>query len=142
MTPAVTYVEALQTTLVAEHGCVFVLGYLGAQTSQSAQPVLADALRSAFEVHRARRDELSARLRAAGEVPAAAASSYELTDVAGDPRRITDQALGLERSLGRAYGFLVAASPADQRRWAIDALLDSARRELGFGGSPRRYPGR
>lgn len=137
-----TYPDALQTALAAEHAAVFVLGYLGAQTSASAQPVLVADLREAFELHRDRRDDLETRVRDAGEEPVAAAASYELPDVAGDPQRITVRALALEQACSATYGYLVANSPAAQRRWAVDVLLDCALRELTFGGRPRRYPGR
>lgn len=137
-----TYVDALQSALAGEHAAVFVVGYLGAQTSASARPVLSADLREAFETHRARRDTLEASVRDAGGTPVAAAPSYDLPDVAGDPRQIATRALGVEQSCGATYGFLVANSADAQRRWALDALLDCALRELAFGGMPRHNPGR
>lgn len=137
-----SYLDALQMTLAAEHASVFVLGYLGAQTSASGEPRLYASLREAYDVHRSRRDQLVTRVLDAGGELVAAAASYELEEVAGISARINERALRLERDCGETYGFLVANSPSEERRWAIDALLDTAQRELGFGGEPRTYPGR
>ncbi|CAN5343326.1 ferritin-like domain-containing protein [soil metagenome] len=137
-----TYLDALQDTLAAEHAALFVVGYLGAQTSASAQPDLYGELSSAYEVHRSLRDELVDRVRQAGGEPVAAAASYELDDVAGDPTRIRRRALALERACSAAYGFLVANSPGAERRFAVDVLIETALRELALGGRPRVLPGR
>ena len=137
-----TYTDALQGALAGEHAAIFVVGYLGAQTSASAQPELSTALREAYEAHRTRRDALDSLVRDTGGTPVAAASSYDLPDVAGEPLRISTRALEVEQACGATYGFLIANSVDAQRRWALDALLDCAVRELAFGGEPRRYPGR
>ena len=76
-----TYLDALQDTLAAEQAAVFVIGYLGAQTSQSAEPELAALLRDAYGAHRARRDDLVARVRDVDGEPVAAAASYDIADV-------------------------------------------------------------
>ncbi len=136
-----TYLDALQTTLAAEHAAVFVLGYLGAQTSSSTQPQLYASVRDAYDVHRSRRDQLVTRVLDAGGEPVPAAASYELDPVV-DGSEVPGRVLRVERGCGATYGFLVASSPGDQRRWAVDALLDSATRELAFGGRPRTFPGR
>lgn len=137
-----TYLDGLQAALAGEHAAVFVVGYLGAQTSSSAQPVLVADLRDAYDAHRSRRDALESAVIDAGGTPVAAAASYDLADVAGDPARITARALEVERACGATYGYLVANSAGDERRRAVDAMLDCAVRELTFGGEPRTYPGR
>jgi hypothetical protein len=43
----VSEIDALQTTLAAEHAAVFVYGALGGRTSLSATPVLHDAIAAA-----------------------------------------------------------------------------------------------
>ncbi len=137
-----TYLDALQATLAAEHAAVFVVGYLGAQTSSSEQPDLFGALTESYGDHRSLRDDLDARVREAGGEPVAAASSYDIPDVAGDPVAIARRALGVERSCSAAYGFLVASSPSEVRRFAVETLLATALRELAMGGRPRPLPGR
>lgn len=138
-----TYLDALQTTLAAEHAAVFVVGYLGAQTSASADPRLYATLLEAYDVHRTRRDDLVARVVDAGGEPVAAEASYVLADVtAGGRTAILQRGLRLERDCGATYGYLAASSPSDERGWAVDALIDSALRELALGGRPRANPGR
>lgn len=136
-----TYVDALQGALAAEHAAVYVVGYLGAQTSASAQPALFATLSTAYDSHRELRDVLVAAVRAAGDEPVAAAVAYDLVDVAGDPARIRRRALTLERACAAAYGYLVASSPSEQRRFAVEALVTTALRESALGGRPRPLPG-
>ncbi len=54
---------------------------------------------------------------------------------------MADRALALERSCAATYTFVVASTRDDERKWAIEALLDTAVRELSFGGKPERLPG-
>jgi hypothetical protein len=141
----VSYRDALQTALAAEHAAVWVLGYLGAQTSASAEPTLYGRLQEAFAVHRDRRDVVEALVRDDGGEPVAAAPAYDVADVdaAPDPvRAVQQRALRVERACGAAWGFVVASAAGGQRGAALEALVDCALRELAFGGSPRRYPGR
>ncbi|GAA1524487.1 ferritin-like domain-containing protein [Nocardioides humi] len=136
--PAIT---ALQTTLAAEHAAVFVYGVLGGQTSQSGSPALYAALTSAYTIHRTRRDDLMARLHAAGVDPVAAEPGYGLPADLGTPEGVTARARALEESAAATYAYLVASTTEDARTWAIDALLDAAVRGLGFGARPDRLPG-
>lgn len=138
-----TYLDALQTTLAGEHAAVFVVGYLGAQTSESAQPALYAAFRESYDVHRARRDLVVGLVREAGAEPVAAAASYDLPAVSGaDPAGLAAAGLDLEQACGATYGYLVANATGERRAWAVDAVLDSALRELVLGGAPRAFPGR
>lgn len=137
-----TYLDALQSTLAAEHAALFVMGYLGAQTSESAQPELFEVVTSSYAAHRSLRDELAAQVRASGNDPVAAAAAYDIDDVAGDADLIRQRALELERACSAAYGFLVASSPSTERRFAVEALIETALREVALGGQPRLLPGR
>lgn len=137
-----TYLDALQSTLAAEHAALFVVGYLGAQTSESAQPELFDILTGSYAAHRSLRDELAARVRASGNDPIVAAAAYDVVDVGGDAALISQRALELERACSAAYGFLVASSPSAERRFAVEALIETALREVALGGQPRLLPGR
>ena len=137
-----TYLDALQDTLAAEHAAVYVLGYLGAQTSESTQPALYAALGESYATHRARRDQLVSRVLDEDADPVAALAAYELDDVAQAPAAITARALLLEEDCAATYGYLVASSPSDRRRYAVDLLADAALRSLTFGGTPQDFPGR
>lgn len=138
-----TYRDALQTTLAGEHAALFVVGYLGAQTSESGNPGLSAALRDSYASHRERRDRLEDLVRDAGDEPVAAGASYDLPAVRpDDPRTIAAAALAVERACGATYGYLVANAVGAQRTWAVEAVLDSALREIALGGRPRTFPGR
>jgi hypothetical protein len=133
--------EALQTTLAAEHAAVWMFGTLGAQTSQSRQPALYGLMTGSYAIHRARRDQLSSAVRELGVEPVAAAVAYELTNDLSTVAEVTSAALQVETDCAAVYADLVASTYGDQRRWAIRALTDAAVRELGFRGSPVNFPG-
>ena len=71
-----TEVDALQTTLDAEHAAVYVYGLLGSRTSQGTELELYTALRAAYEAHRQRRDTLIGEVAATGATPNPAAPAY------------------------------------------------------------------
>jgi hypothetical protein len=136
----VSEVDALQTTLAAEHAAVHVLGALGSRTSASATPELFAAVTDAYTAHRARRDALTRWVRDAGATPVAAAPAYQLPEAAG-PEAVGGAALEVEQSCAETYAWLVASTSGERRRWAVDALTNAAVRELTFRGSPEIFPG-
>lgn len=136
------YLDSLQKTLAAEHAAVYVVAYLGAQTSRSATPGLFERLDAAYSTHRGRRDQLAGLVRRRGADPVVSAVSYELPDVASGPDAVTASALRIEQACAVTYAYLVAHSPSQQRRFGVGALVDAAVRELGFGGKPQILPGR
>ena len=133
--------EALQATLAAEHAAVFVYAALGGQASQSAQPGLYGRITAAYRLHRARRDELTDLVRAAGGDPVAAEPAYQLPADLGTAAALSARALRLEQDAAATYAYLVASSTGTTRAWAVTALLDAAVRGLGFGGKPETFPG-
>ncbi|WP_426244067.1 ferritin-like domain-containing protein [Nocardioides sp. LHG3406-4] len=136
-----TLLDALQTTLTAEHATVYLYGVLGAQTSQSREPALYDALLQGYRRHRSRRDQLTGYVTEAGGEPVAAAPAYELPSPLADAEQVRRTALGVEQACASAYSSLVANSVRAHRRWAITALTDAAVRQLAFGGVPQPFPG-
>ena len=134
-------VGALQTALEGEHAAVYVYGVLGARTSASAQPTLFADVSEAYAAHRARRDQLRSFVYDAGETPAAARPAYDLPNPARTPDQITRAALEVERASATTFAWLVANSVGPRRRWAVDALTNTAVRELTFRGSPEIFPG-
>ena len=136
-----TTLEALQTTLAAEHAAVFVYGALGGRTSRSASPELFAAVSSAYAVHRARRDQLTADIVDGGDQPVAAEAAYDLPSPLTTTGQVTRAALAVERSCATTYAYLVANTAGDQRRWAVEALNEAAVRELTFRGTPETFPG-
>lgn len=136
-----TYLEALQATLAAEHAAVYVLGALGAQTSQSADPALYADLSAAYTDHRARRDHLVRALLDEGAEPVAAEPAYDLPADLSTPEAVMRRALRLEKDSAATYAYLVASSPQAVRRYAVNALVMTAVRELAFRGTPEIFPG-
>jgi hypothetical protein len=136
-----TPLEALQRTLAGEHAAVYVYGVLGGRISDSAEPDLSSLLISAYEVHRRRRDELNAMVRAHKGDPVAADPSYRLPT----PSRTTDQlrasARITEERSAAVYADAVGSTSRGDRKWAIDALRDAAVRQLSFGGHSEKFPG-
>jgi Domain of unknown function (DUF4439) len=136
-----TPLEALQRMLAGEHAAVYVYGVLGGRISESAEPELSSLLISAYEVHRRRRDELNAMVRAQKGDPVAADPSYRLPT----PSRTTDQlraaARITEERSAAVYADAVGSTSRGDRKWAIDALRDAAVRQLSFGGKAETFPG-
>lgn len=133
--------DALQTTLAAEHAAVFVYGALGGRTSRSATPDLFASVVRAYDAHRARRDRLTATIVDLGGDPVAAEPAYELPRL-DTPAQVTAAALDVERACAATYAYLVENTEAEQRRSAIGALNEAAVRELVFRGTPEMFPGR
>lgn len=136
-----TTLDALQTALAAEHAALHLYGVLGAQTSRSETPALHAAVSDAYAVHRGRRDELTRLVRDEGGTPVASEPTYELPGPLGTAPRVTAAALDLERSCAETYAWLVANTAGPRRRWAVQALTDTAVRVLTFRGSPEIFPG-
>ncbi len=76
-----------------------------------------------------------------GETPVASEPAYELPTPLRTPDQVREAALEIERACATTYAWLVANSVADQRRWAVNALTNTAVRELTFRGSPEIFPG-
>ncbi|WP_158604430.1 ferritin-like domain-containing protein [Nocardioides mangrovicus] len=133
--------QALQDTLAGEHAACYVFTVLVAQTSEGAQPTLFGQLDDAFTWHRTQRDDLVARITAAGATPVAASPSYVLPNAAADQQQIVRAALTIERRIADTYGTLVASTSGENRRLAVVAMQSCAVRQLTFGGRPETWPG-
>jgi hypothetical protein len=94
------------------------------------------------DVHRARRDELTAALSARGAVPVGTLPGYGLPFPVQDARSARRLAALVEDRLAAAYADLVvtATSPAT-RELAARAQVDAARRALAWGAAPVAFPG-
>jgi hypothetical protein len=137
----VSDVQALQTALAAEHAAVYVLGALGGRTSQSANPLLFETISAAFAAHRVRRDELTAAITDLDAEPVAAEAAYDVPAGLERAERITRVARETEQSCATTYAWLVANTVDEMRRWAIEALNETAVRVLTLRGTPEMFPG-
>jgi hypothetical protein len=135
-----TPLEAMQTTLAAEHAAVYVYGVVGGRVSASQEPELWRLVEDAYTVHRDRRDRLIGMVRAEEGDPVAAEVSYELPSGAG-PFDLEQVALTVEQRSMSVYADMVGSTWGGGRHWALEALEDAAVRSLGFGGEPEPFPG-
>ncbi len=138
---SMTYAEALQTTLAGEHAASTSTAPWAPRPRSPARPTLFAALTDAYDAHRARRDQLVAILTDLGEQPVAAEPVYELPKNLDTTDAVTARALEIERSCASTYAYLVANSPAPERRLAVNLLIQTAVRELAFRGTPETLPG-
>jgi hypothetical protein len=136
-----TPLDALQTSLAAEHAALHVYGALGAKTSASATPGLYAELVATYRSHRDVRDELTAAVLEAGGQPVAAEAAYELPAPLDTPEAVTRAALEVERRCEATYAWTVEQTSGAGRRLAVSALTRTAVRALAFRGSPEIFPG-
>lgn len=134
-------VEALQRVLSSEHAAVWVLGSLGAATSASATPDIFSRVAASYDAHRVRRDRLAERLLELDAEPVQSQAAYAVPEPIGDPSRVADAAVRVERTSAEAYAFLVASSTGATRRWAAQVLGEVAVSAVGLGAAPEPLPG-
>src|SRR5262249_34046364 len=103
VTGAPSEVDALQTTLAAEHAAVYVLGLIGSRASETAEPGLYRAVRAAYDAHRDSRDTLISAIAAQGATPSPAAAAYTPPPGLDTPDGRYEAALALERSCAATY---------------------------------------
>jgi hypothetical protein len=137
----VTPEEALQAALAAEHASVHVYGVLGGRLAAGDNPTVAEQFRSAYAVHRGRRDQLRAFLAELGETPTPPAAAYDVDVQGRDPLALVAVAARTEQRCAGVHAQLVASTTERTREWAIGALVDCAVRRLGFGAAAEPYPG-
>ncbi|WP_210648612.1 DUF4439 domain-containing protein [Nocardioides sp. SYSU D00065] len=133
--------DALQATLTDEHAAVYTYGVLGARTSQSATPVLYDALVAGYRRHRARRDQLRVLVGDAGGDPVVAAPAYEVDGRALRSSDVQAAALAIEVASVEVMLALVARSTGSVREWAVTEAVWSAAWQLELGGTAQTWPG-
>lgn len=136
-----TELDALQTTLAAEHTAVYVLGLIGSRTSESAEAPLYAAVRAAYAAHRDSRDALIGEIAGQGATPSPAAAAYTAPAGLDTPDGRYRAALALEQACASTYAALVGATTGPRRLEAIGLLNDAAARELSFRGTPEIFPG-
>ncbi len=140
MTPTL---KALQRCLAAEHAAVYgygvVGGVLAVTTNQSsAWEKLAV---SAYDAHRAARDELVARISGLGATPLASLPAYGLpfqVHTTADCRRL---ARLLEDRCAAVYADAVADTASTNRQFTALGLRACAERAVQWGGAVVAFPG-
>ena len=121
-------VEKLRKALSAEHAAVFAYGLIGARTTGS----LRSRVTTAFDAHRARRDQLRAAITARGGTPSEPEAGYSLPIVPSTSAEAIRLAVYVETGITAAYLELVASDDASLRRYAALAMQESVNRSYGF----------
>ncbi|MFI6943439.1 ferritin-like domain-containing protein [Streptomyces sp. NPDC050418] len=130
-------IAAHQAALRAEHAAVYGYGVVGGRIREGRR----DEARSAYDAHRARRDELRRTLRDLGASPEPAAAAYALPFPVPDSPAATRLAADLEDKVAGVYADVVRATEGERRRSAADALREAAIRAVRWRGGSVAFPG-
>jgi hypothetical protein len=121
VTRAATEVDLLAELLEAAHAAVYGYGVLGARLDEASRR----AALAAFDVHRARRDALSAQLRARGAEPEPGLPAYDVA-VADAPEAVA-LAVRLEEGMALRWRDLVGGTDdVELRRLGLSGLQETA----------------
>lgn len=130
----------LAAALAAEHAAIFGYGVAGARLDGAAL----DAARAAEAVHRVRRDALLTRLVSAGATAPPAEPAYALPFPVTDAGSALRLAVHLEERTAAVWRHALGGTDGDQRKLALDALVDCAVRATRWrivaGVSPATVP--
>jgi len=135
--------DVLTTALAAEHAAVFGYGVVGAYLDAVSQA----GARDAEAMHRSRRDTLVIRIAAANASPPASAPAYALPFPVTDRESALKLAVALEDGTAKAWRRMISATTGDERKLAVEALVDCAvratrwRRAAGITPSTVPFPG-
>ncbi|MFI6294141.1 ferritin-like domain-containing protein [Nonomuraea sp. NPDC050790] len=129
--------ERLGKALAAEHAAVYAYGLIGARTTGS----LRTRATSAFDGHRARRDQLRGLITARQGRPPEPEPSYTLPVTPGNATEATRLAVHVEQGITATYLELAASEDPSLRRYAAQAMQESVTRAYGFRPSVPAFPG-
>ncbi|MEU6991399.1 ferritin-like domain-containing protein [Streptomyces sp. NPDC046465] len=129
--------KALQAVLGAEHAAVYGYGVVGGRIGDKRR---AEA-RTAYDAHRARRDELQRAVRDLGGEPQAADAAYSLPFPVPDSAAAVRLATDLEDRVAGVYSDLVRAASGARRGSAAHALREAAVRAARWRGGSVAFPG-
>jgi hypothetical protein len=127
----------LQELLAAEHAVVYGYGVAGSKLRGAAR----DHADRSWTAHRARRDDLVARIAGLGDSPVPPEASYALpfrVRTAADARTL---ATLLEERLAATWADAVAALTSALRTYAVAGLTDAAVAAARWRGGSVPFPG-
>ncbi|WP_409240556.1 ferritin-like domain-containing protein [Streptomyces sp. PA5.6] len=129
--------KALQAALGAEHAAVYGYGVVGGRIGDQRR----SEARTAYDAHRARRDELQRAVRDLGGEPQSADAAYSLPFPVPDAAAAVRLATELEDRVAGVYSDLVRASSGTRRGTAALALREAAVRAARWRGGSVAFPG-
>ncbi|MEU5002464.1 ferritin-like domain-containing protein [Streptomyces sp. NPDC021622] len=129
--------KAVQAALGAEHAAVYGYGVVGGRIGKDRK----GEARTAYDAHRARRDELQRAVRDLGGEPEPSAAAYKLPFAVPDSAAAVRLATELEERVAAVYSDLVRASTGARRGSAAEALREAAVRAARWRGGSVTFPG-
>lgn len=129
--------KAVQAALGAEHAAVYGYGVVGGRIGEDRR---AEA-RTAYDAHRARRDELQRAVRDLGGEPEPSAAAYALPFTVPDSAAAVRLATELEERVAGVYSDLVRAATGTRRGNAAEGLREAAVRAARWRGGSVTFPG-
>ena len=136
--------ERLAAALVAEHAAIFGYGLVGARLDAATVPLA----QQAEAAHRSRRDAVAMRLLGRGAKAPVAEPGYALPGPVTDQASALRLAIMIEERTAAVWRAALLDTTADDRRIAVDALVDCAiratrlRRAAGITPATVTFPGR
>jgi len=136
--------ERFAAALRAEHAAIFGYGLVGARLDAATVGLAA----AAETAHRSRRDALVLRLSAKGFQPPVAEPAYAVPGPVTDQPSALRLAVLIEERTAVAWRAVLAETEGDDRRLAVEALIDCAtratraRRAAGITPATVAFPGR
>ncbi|MEV0751924.1 ferritin-like domain-containing protein [Streptosporangium sp. NPDC050280] len=129
--------QGLGTALAAEHAAVYAYGILGARTTGR----LRAAMTTAYNAHRARRDQLRTMIITAGGTPAEPKAVYELPITPSSPAQAVELAVLVERGVTGAYLELAATTDTTLRKMAALVMQECVTRSYSLRPEIDAFPG-
>ncbi|GGO56466.1 hypothetical protein GCM10012286_71000 [Streptomyces lasiicapitis] len=129
--------KALQAALRAEHAAVYGYGVVGGRVGDARR----DEARTAYDAHRARRDELRRAVRELDGEPEPSAAAYALPFPVPDSAAAVRLAAELEERVAGVYSDLVRAAGGARRSAAAESLREAAVRAARWRGGSVAFPG-
>jgi hypothetical protein len=120
--------QRLVAALQAEHAAIFGYGVVGAKLETGT----VELAQQAESAHRTRRDTLIVRLASKGIAVPAAQPSYALPFAVTDHATALRLAVTLEERAAAIWRLALPDTNGDERRLALDALVDCAVRATRF----------
>jgi hypothetical protein len=135
--PSATDVPALQTALAGEHAAIYGYGVVGSHLRGSART----RAQEAYDVHRARRDQLQQLIVERKATPVPASAAYRLPRPVLNAADATLLATELEERLAAVWVDAVGDLDGRLRELAGQVLQDVAVRAAGWRGGSVPFPG-
>ncbi|MFF5206298.1 ferritin-like domain-containing protein [Streptosporangium sp. NPDC000396] len=129
--------QGLSAALAAEHAAVYAYAVIGARTTGDLRATAT----SAFNAHRARRDQLRTLIIARGGTPAEPDATYRLPLTPSTAAQAVELAVLVERGVTAAYLELAASGDATVRRMAALAMQECVTRSYGLRPAIEAFPG-